>query len=320
MRRSGLWAAVTTVLSIVLVACGGGDVATPTTAAPAETIPVLSATTAAVTPTTTTTTAAPALTEVELGGSAWLAGIKFSPVSAVYDPQQATLDVTHDVEVTQTEPVGWAGLFGSLLVRTATGAVITPILDSGQVPGLSKATVTFQYWNVPPDFDLASATLLFGQPDEQQWELAMSPDAVGTGTEPIYLDVTGKVEAEGFYLDIKGVSLVPWACYGNYDGGAGARGVSWYAPIGSDRLTLIITGTVGANIAFTGGTTSGDYNVTMPNGNSAAGNTGFAVYDLGVSSTGVEVCFTVDEPGTGTYTLNWTSYRGGEDTFEVTVP
>ena len=176
------------------------------------------------------------------------------------------------------------------------------------------------YADVPAYFTFEGSDLVFGRTSEQQWILPMSPGGGSIGVTPVSYAMTGRVEAEGFYLDVYEVLVVPWACQTADDGNAGTgAGRSVYGPISRSRVSVVVKGTVGSSIDHRGGTTAGRILLRTPGGNQVATSTLFGVYDIGNSTNDVPVCFPVDSPAAGPYTLVWTSTFGGEATLDFTV-
>jgi TIR domain len=314
LRTVAVGASVIAVIALIATR-GPDDLATTVTSA-------FATSTAAVTHLVTTTLPAEPRT-YELGGFAWLAGVRFSPTEATHNPIDQTVTVEYDVEVTQTETRTWPELYNSLLLELADKHQIPVWSDDGQVPGLSPSTVKFTYLNIPPDTDLSAATLLFGGQTEQRWTLPMTPKGTGEGPEPIQVDIEEgrpRVEAEGLYLEISRVDMVPWSCQRASDGGQEWRGVTAYGPISNDRFSAVITGTLGSNNPWRGGNAPVDISLTQPNDRRSASVGLYNLYLEGDYATQVPFCFAVSTPISGTYTLNWSSALGGADSFVFNVP
>lgn len=254
-----------------------------------------------------------------LGGSAWLAGVQFSPRDAIHDHAQSEVTVDYQVEVRQTETRSWVDLFPSMLMLPASGGSLFPFSDSGAVPGLGTSSVEIAYCCPAADVDLSTATLVFGLPTQQSWTLPMRADAVGSGVAPVHVDVADRVEADGLYFDVSGIDLVPWACEWNSDGHEARRGETVFGPVSNDRLTVVLTGTLGSGETPSGFVQLGQVSLIQPNGNQAALLGSFSGYQPNEFATQVPLCFLVETPGTGTYRLNWASAVGGQDTFEFTI-
>ncbi|HEX2405076.1 MAG TPA: hypothetical protein VHM29_10280, partial [Acidimicrobiia bacterium] len=258
----------------------------------------------------------------ELGGFAWLAGVKFSPTEATHNPVEQTVTVEHEVEVTQTESRTWPELYFSMLLELPDNHQTTVWSDDGPVPGLSPSMVKFTYLDIPPGTDLSTATLLFGGQTEQRWTLPMTPEGVGEGPLPIQVGIEAgaRVEAEGLYLEISRIEMVPWSCQRADDGGQELRGVTVFGPISNDRFSAVITGTLGSDNSWRGGNAVADISLTQPNDRSSASVGNYTMYLEGDYATQVPFCFPVSTPISGSYTLNWSSALGGADTFVFNVP
>lgn len=255
-----------------------------------------------------------------LGGSAWLAGVEFSPHEAAYDPASEEVIVDYQVDVRQTETRTWFELYPSMSIQLADDRVLTAWRDSGEVPGLGTASLEVTYCCTPAGSDLSSATFVFGRPTEQRWTLPMKVDGTGTGPVPIHLDTTGRVEADGMYFDITDIDLVPWACVKASDGGAALTGMTVFGPVSDDRFTVMLTGTLGANASVpSSGGAADSVSLTQPNGNQSASVGSYTLYGANESATQVPFCFLVDAPGTGSYRLNWSTPYGGTDAFDFTI-
>lgn len=313
LRKVAVGASVIAVLALI---------ATQVPDEPGTTVTSASATSTAAGTQVPTTTLAAART-YELGGFAWLAGVKFSPTEAIHDPIEQTVTVDYEVMVTQTETRYWPELYSSMLLELPDKPQIAvQDDDSGEVPGGGTTRVSFSFSGVTPDADLSTATLLFGRQDEQRWTLPMTPTAVGSGPEPIDVDIDAgsRVEAEGLYFEMSSIEMVPWSCQHAGDGGQKMHGTSIFAPVSHDRFSAVITGRLGAENALHGFNLVDNVTLSQPNSLRAGSIGNYGLYDDGESATEVPMCFLVDTPISGSYTLNWSSSHGGADTFAFNVP
>ena len=254
-----------------------------------------------------------------LAGSAWLAGVEFSPRDAIHDYTQNEVTVDYQVVVTQTETLNWINLYPSMMILAASGGSLFPFSDSGPALGLSTGSVEISFCCRGREVDLSTATLVFGLPTQQSWTIPMTANAQGNGVVPIDQDFAERVDADGLYFEISTIDLVPWSCVWNSDGFEAQRGETVFGPVSNDRLTVVLTGTLGSVSTTSEYIKLGQVGLTQPNGHQAALLGSFVAYKPNEFATQVPLCFLVEAPGTGTYTLQWSSDFGGQDTIEFTI-
>ena len=259
-----------------------------------------------------TTTAA---VTTKLSGHAWLAGVRFAPQTATYAPDRRAVDVTYQVEVTQSEVFRMGDV--ALSMRFASGAQVKGFVFD-EVPGRSKAVVTVEYDGIPDGFVFGGAVLVFGASGDQQWTVPMSATAVGTGTEPIQKAVSGSVTAGDLTFSPTRVELVPWSCRGAEDTGGSGR--TLFTGIGATKLSVLLTGSLSASDRVFGGDVFSPSRLVQPNGNAASTVSLPGGYEPGASTPDYPLCFPVDAPGAGEYRLEWKIVSGDQQTLTFTIP
>jgi hypothetical protein len=252
----------------------------------------------------------------------WFAGNHVTVTGAEFDPktEKATVHVT--VANTATRDSFDDDVTDSVSLDTGEGAPLAVSRVSSLA--LQSATTKLDLEFVAPaeGLVLKSAVLQLGAPNEQRWLVPLDPTKKATGREPVSLPITGVLDAAGFAFTISKVEVLPWACSQSDTGGPSSSGRVGYEPTAGDKLGLVLWGDITEARSIVGGDTLDSTTLLQPDGTTVAqiGEV-LKVFDLGDRVDDYALCFTVDSPAAGNYSVTWTSYlKAATATFTFTVP
>lgn len=282
--------AVVAMLIVFAVACGGGGSDEPD----ATDTPEAAATEPDATSASTTST-------ISIDVDAWHAGWKVSLGTATLGPDSLGIQ-TVSIDAGFENLSSSASTFNSQIALTSGGNAYSDTGIEHEFPnvpgGLSgSGTIAIQ---VDDDFTLDDATLIIGNPDNNQAVVpigAESPDELVT-LEPLQLDPTGSAEAGPVGFAVSGVEVR-------------ADLPDWSSEVEEGHLALIVSFevTVGEGISLGEGTMSGDnLALSLPDGTAVAvrsdGRSGVNELLQGKEGTTIQdlsARFIINAPPEGTY-------------------
>ncbi|MGB4778263.1 hypothetical protein [Microbacterium sp.] len=301
---------------LLLTGCAGGDPPTPSSAD--STAP---GTASAADPAAVPGADATEAQHLAPTASGWLAGNEVTLTSAEYDPDAGRIVVTADVKNT-SEVESFTGEYLSwVFLDVGAGAPATALQFSSTAVAQATTEVEMSFFAPDDGLVLADAVLQLGASGQRQWLLPLDPDAEATGSEPKTAALSGTIDASGMTLTLASVSVVPWTCSDSDDYGTGGTGRVTYEPVADDKLGVVVRGDFAESVAYTGGNAVSTMTLEQPDGISVnAIGAVWHVFAAGDRAEDYALCFTVDAPATGTYTLGFTTYRGASASGPITLP
>lgn len=296
-------------LTFLLAGCGGSS----PESAPAPGAPDAAAASAEPSP-----TAVPASIVADVDG--WLAGSKITVTAAAYDADLSTVTLDLTVENTANTDTleGGAAEYISLDVGEGTPLSNPSISSVAVASSTTKLSVEFLGVLTAPVWE--ESALVLGGPGYETWRLPLAEGASGDGIEPFEARFAGVADAGGLSFTAERIQVLPWACESVDDYGPGESGRYWFEPSREGEAAVVVWGDIHEAVSIWGGDTPLAASLTLPDGTVAPQiGTVYTVFDVNEGIADYPLCFTVERPVDGAYTLTWSSYRGAVATlpFEI---
>jgi hypothetical protein len=311
--RFPLRGAAVLVAGILLAGCGGGGGATagvsiaagaPTDAASTAatpTVPPSVAPTLEVTPSPApSATASPAAAAFPLTAEVWFGGYLIDVSGGTYDSTKHALTIDATFKNTSRIATQLVHLGNSTTVIWSGQTLIGYVTAADVAVGATvKSQIQVQ---TPPGFVVADAVLTFGKPDEHHATVPLGGTAAAS-EQPVPLTVAGTVKM-GKYVTYKITSalLVPAACSG-YPDRIG------FGPQPANLVSIVLWGTAASTDAINQAHLDQSY-LVLADQTKVVGIPAMGLeIPNGAAIPNVGVCFSVAEPGSGTYVLKLHEYR-----------
>jgi hypothetical protein len=341
--------AVAAIIIVAVVALGGGDdkkrstattvpdtfslptdpIVTEPPTTPLDTTPLdtrpLGTTPLETVPAETTTTLPPPVV-IPLQAKVTWAGLTFTLDSATYSAVDHQLDVSGTIaSPLATRDTSVADVFVSDEPFIAFSGSQFPgeVRDPNTLPVAATVTAGLRFRDLPDGFDPAKAKLTFGAANEHQAIVPLD-GSVATSDATIALPITGTVTSVNqTTFAIQSVNIVAGSC-------EGSPRKTYFTGARVGKTAVVVRGTFGSTSNQPSGVGinlgSGSVTLLQPNGLSAM-PTPDVVEVLGRSNPPFEdytMCFLVDGPPVGTYTLSIPTFDEngviGAGTFDIVIP
>jgi hypothetical protein len=166
---------------------------------------------------------------------------------------------------------------------------------------------------LPADFVLDEATLVFGQADQHQASVELSPGGIGVSEAPQAIALpkaARRASLKGVArVTISTAQLVPAGC-------TGGRDAVVFTPAPATELSLVLTVTVSGRARL--GALIATF-ATAPDGTSSVGGPGVLAVTRGDTARDLLYCYTVPAPGPGRYAVRFEA-GGRRSTIRFRVP
>jgi hypothetical protein len=244
--------------------------------------------------------ASPTGQTVDVGSSAYFSGLDITVEQAAIDPVTGTLAITATLENLGTGTANTTSLQLSGHPAVVRGTDTIPLRIEGvAVPPGAATRVTMTSGGLPDGFSLDGATLVFGQADQHQASVELSPGGIAVSETPQTISLPKKARS----TTVKGIArfaiskaqLVAAGC-------TGGRDAVVFTPAPADELSLVLTVTV-SGLARLGALINTF--ATAPDGTSAVGGPGVLAIGRRDTARDLLYCYTVPTPGPGKYSVRF---------------